>query len=283
MIFDTQQWNYFVDPGSSPHPANAFDLVRDLQRAGELEVVASIDILQEVIEAARTVPGKSSAMVEQFLDLTGPRMLIPLNERHRAEVTAGGILGEFARYAPRHTRREVAKLARSRKDVLELAEVLNTEKNEFRASEVDTQQRIRQRLAEAGGKVDLKLMRRWLKEVDIDEWVAELVQDGNKRKLHRHVFDAAGPERYPSAWTFYGMRLARLVATLGEGRSIQPSDLADAHIVACGPYVDVVVSDDAELQRSLDVLNRPLSFSCESSTDFFQHRCQALGEARPEL
>lgn len=276
VLFDTQQWNYFLSSDATPQPEGALEGVLQNLAEGSIEIVGSLDVLQELVEAAPRARRKSEDMVELYLELVGPRLLLPLNERHVSEVRSGGLLCEQARYATRATRREVAKLARSRREVLDLAEVLGDEKSTFRASEIETQHNIRARLDEAGGQPSAALMRQWLRELDIDEWVAELVEEGNRLGHHDVAVSDAGPDRYPSAWTFYAIRLARLVATLGEGRRIARSDLADAHIVSSGPYVDVVVTDDKALRDSLEILDRPLPFQCETSAKFF-----ARPETRP--
>ena len=76
--------------------------------------------------------------------------------------------------------------------------------------------------------------------------------------------------RYPSAWTFTAYRLARLKAVLasGPGSKIRSSDLADAHHVSCGPYVDVIVSDDGGLLSTFNQFADQVGFRVISSSEF---------------
>lgn len=103
-------------------------------------------------------------------------------------------------------------------------------------------------------------MREWIAGVDIDDWVRDITDSG---RYGGQIPDdvTVRPEHVPSASTFVAVRLARLARTMGEGRRIQESDLADAYHVACGPYFDVLVTDDTELRNTLGLVSDRLSFS----------------------
>lgn len=268
-MLDSQQWNYFIEPSNGLHPPGAESRVQEAVASGRLELIGTLDVLQELVEAARRRPDKSSHMVGLFLDLTGSRLLRPLDQRHLIEASTGGTIAEDARYLNRSARREVQALARRHRDVADLSDDLHAAKSRFKDQEVEIQVRIAEHLVSAGAPPSATRMRAWIGEVNIDEWVADIAQAGNDRGVcDISVVGAAGIDRFPSAWMFTAYKLARLVATLGEGRKIKPSDLADAHHVACGAYIDVLVTDDAELRRTLDLIESPLPFRWESSDDF---------------
>lgn len=124
-------------------------------------------------------------------------------------------------------------------------------------------------LEEHGGPPTPALMREWIAEVDIDEWVAEIASAGIARGRYPTVDAGGGRERFPSAWSFVATRLAKLVHVLGEGRKIRDSDLADAHHVACAPYIDVLVTDDRALGQAIDLLRDRSPVVWESSPSFF--------------
>jgi hypothetical protein len=152
--------------------------------------------------------------------------------------------------------------------VFELANELHREKVAFLSAERAVQEKMRDRLIEEGATKPARLMREWIADVDLDDWVRDIADAGRQRgRVPDHV--SVGPEQTPSASAFVAIRLARLARTMGEGRKIQDSDLADAHHVACGPYIDVLVTDDKELRSTLALVRARLSLERESSAEFF--------------
>ncbi|HVM04724.1 MAG TPA: hypothetical protein VM242_06095 [Acidimicrobiales bacterium] len=268
VYFDAQQFNYFAGPDTSPHPEHALHRVSRAVKAGKIEVVGSLDLLQEVIEAFPQAGKKARRMVDLFFKLVGDRLLLPLSERHRQETSTGGVLSEEDRYLSRELRRDVRRLAQSGRDVFELANELHREKVAFLSAERAVQEKMRDRLIEEGATKPARLMREWIADVDLDDWVRDIADAGRQRgRVPDHV--SVGPEQTPSASAFVAIRLARLARTMGEGRKIQDSDLADAHHVACGPYIDVLVTDDKELRSTLALVRARLSLERESSAEFF--------------
>lgn len=266
--FDTQQLNYLAGPDTGLHPDHALRRVLQAVKTRHIEVVGSLDLLQEMIEATPRAGKKSRCMVDLFFKLIGDRLLLPLSERHPKEAVTGGTLSEEDRYLSRERRRDVRRLAQSGRDVFELAEELHREKVAFLEAERAVQERMRDRLIEEGATKQAQLMRDWIAGVDIDDWVRDIADAGRQRGLvPEHL--AVRPEQVPSASAFVAIRLARLARTMGEGRKIQDSDLADAHHVACGPYIDVLVTDDKELRSTLELVRDRLSFEWVSSSEFF--------------
>lgn len=130
VLLDTQQWNYLVNPGQGPQPSGALDRLEAAQDDGLVEVAGSLDVLQELIEAAPRASKKSNDMIDLFIELTGSRLLLPLDKRHDAEVRSGAVLQQRSQYLARGDRRQVARLARKRSQVLDIAETLHTQKGE---------------------------------------------------------------------------------------------------------------------------------------------------------
>jgi hypothetical protein len=268
VYFDTQQLSYFTDPDTDPHPDHALRRVQHAVKAGRIEVVGSLDLLQELIEALPRAPKKSRRMMDLFFKLVGERILRPVSERYPAEVVAGGLLSDKDRYLSRVVRRKVRRLAQSGRDVFEVAEELFSQKLAFLEAEKAVQQQMRDRLIEMGATKQARLMRDWIAGVDIDDWVRDIIEASRHRgRVPDHV--TVRPDQVPSARAFMTSRLARLARTMGEGRKIQDSDLADAHHVACGPYIDVLVTDDKELRNTLELVRDRLSFEWMSSPEFF--------------
>jgi hypothetical protein len=264
VYFDTQQLNYFIGPDTGPHPDHSLRRVRHAIKARKIEVVGSLDLLQELIEALPQAGKKSRRMMDLFFQLVGDRVLLPLSERHRAEAVAGGMLSEKERYLSPDIRRKVRRLAQSGRDAIEVAEKLFREKLAFLDAEKAVQQQIRDRLIVEGATKQAQLMRAWIADVDIDDWLREITEAGGDLGSK-----TVRPDEVPSASAFVAIRLARLARTIGEGRKLQGSDLADAHHVACGPYIDLLVTDDKELLNTLQLVRDRLSFEWISSPQFF--------------
>lgn len=268
VYFDTQQFNYLTGPDRGPHPDRALVRLRQAVKVGHNEVVGSLDLLQELIEAIPRAEKKSRRMMDLFFKLAGDRLLLPLSERHSKEALAGGLLSEQGRYLSRDVRRDVRRLAQSGRDVFGVAEELFREKVAFLEAEKTVQLHMYDRLIEAGATKRTQLMRDWIADVNIGDWVRELA-DAGRRRPRDADHATVRPDEVPSAWAFVAIRLARLARTMGEGRKIQDSDLADAHHVACGPYIDVLVTDDKELHNTLELVRDRLTFEWMSSPEFF--------------
>jgi hypothetical protein len=268
VYFDTQQWNYFVGPDTGPHPEGALRRVLKARKAGDIEVVGSLDLLQELMEAVPRAEKKSRRMMDLFFKLVGDRLLLPLDERQRAEALAPGLLSVEERYLTQGVRRDLRRLAQSGGDVFEVADDLHREKVGFRESEAAVQAQMTERLAEGGIAKQARLMRDWITKVDIDEWVHEIATAGRAKGLTPD--DASvRPDQLPSVRAFVAGRLARLARTMGEGRKIQDSDLADAHHIACSPYIDVLVTDDNELRATIELVRDRVTLDALSSAEFF--------------
>ena len=147
VLLDNQQWNYLAAPGEYPDGAGLdADDLGDAVRCGEIEVVGSIDILQEIIESARTRAVKYGRMIGLFFEFVGRRVLIPLNDRHPREAGDGGLLSDGRGYLSRDDRRQLERLANNRRDVVHVADDLYAEKTSFAHQETVLRQKMRQKL-----------------------------------------------------------------------------------------------------------------------------------------
>ena len=108
----------------------------------------------------------------------------------------------------------------------------------------------------------------WFERTNLDELVHVAVAAGVDRGLYGPEYvEAGGYDRYPSVFTFVAARLARILTNAGN-RTIAASDLADAHHLASGPYVDVIVSDDKAMRTSFDLFANLVSFRVMPSLEF---------------
>jgi len=271
VLLDTHQWNYLVAPDEHPGLGCRLDEVRRAVRSGVIEIVGTLDILQELIAAAPRREQKYRQMADVFFELSANRLLIPLSRRHPAEACQGGLLDESNRYFPRESRRSFKAMAASQREPLEVAEEIYAEAETYRLQEIAAREEIRARMNDANERLNERSTQAWWDDLEIDDWVAPTVDAGVRRGLYKseHV-EAATFERYPSAWTFTAYRLARLKIVIGggEGSKIRASDLADAHHVSCGPYVDLIVSDDVGLRTAFDLFADQVAFIVIGAAEF---------------
>lgn len=270
VMLDNQQWNYLAAPEEYPDGTGLDEAdLRDALRCGEIEIVGSVDILQEIIESARTKPAKYGRMSDLFFEFVGGRVLVPLTDRHPREAVAGGLLPNGRCYLARDDRRRLERLAGNRRDVLGVADDLYLEKTSFADQETMLRDQMQQDLNAAIEDFKFPKVQAWFDATDLDDWVASVVQAGVDRG--RYGVEAAEPVsflRYPSAYSFVAARLARIIFVNAERRRINASDLADAHHLAAGPYVDLIVSDDKGMRDAHSLFADRVPFKTLSSMQF---------------
>ena len=129
---------------------------------------------------------------------------------------------------------------------------------------------VRRRILAANEKLSLRRLAAWFKTLDLDEWLLPTVEHGCALGLYERkaVVPGGGYARYPSAFAFTAARLSKIAYTVGDNRKILSSDLADAHHVASGPYVDVVVSDDRGLVEVFGLMADLVPFQVITSAEF---------------
>jgi hypothetical protein len=267
-FLDTQIWNYLV--GSKPiglGEVTPEDLLAAVRR---YEIVGSFDVLQEIMGAGRKDSSKCKHMVELFFELIGSRLLLPLDARHIGEARAGGLLTPDKRFVSRDLRRDAKSAAKKQRTIREVADDVHVETVEFKEEEEAVRAALTRELAAASESTKPQRLKEWYEALDIDDWVRSVVVAGKERGYYTiEVQNGCGFNRFPSVWTFVACRLARIPATLGEGRRINTSDLADAHHVANGPYVDLLVTNDRQLRYTIELMQcRSLPFRCVSIEEF---------------
>ncbi len=271
VLFDTQQWNYLVAPDEHAGLGCLVEEVRRATRERRLEAVGTLDIFQELIAAAPRRDRNYRQMADLFFELTAHRLLIPLSRRHAAEAICGGLLDVSSRYFPRESRRGFKALAASQREPVELADEVHEEADTYRRQEVAAREEVRARMNDANERLNEQALQAWWDEQHIDDWLATTVEAGVDRGLYKREHVRASTfQNYPSAWTFTAYRLARLKIVLGggSGSKIRASDMADAHHVAGGPYVDRIVSDDIGLRSTFDLFAHQVPFTVISAAEF---------------
>jgi hypothetical protein len=106
------------------------------------------------------------------------------------------------------------------------------------------------------------VLRAWWRDLDVDDWVQDVVDD-DVRRILQEKREPSARCTVPSAWLFVAFKAARIALNVGENRTIKPSDYLDAEHVACGFYFDVLVTDDKALRETCGLLGADLPFEIE--------------------
>lgn len=270
VFLDTQQWRYLDEgptaEGPGLHPAAFLPAAR----SGRVRVVASVDLIGEIVNAANWSTAFVDRVVSQVLDLAGPRVLQPLPDRIARELAQHGMLPTRKRYLSAPERQALRDALTHEPLLRAIADEARAMKEAFEEEENALRDLVLARLTEAGDGEPPKpaTLRKWYATHDREEWVREILDGGQKRGLFK-VPDLASWDyrQVPSVYTFLAFRQARMVQTIGERRRIQGSDLDDAFHTASGAYFDVLVTDDKAFGSALDAMSdRP--FRWMRSRDF---------------
>ncbi|MEM1332988.1 MAG: hypothetical protein AAGG08_05965 [Actinomycetota bacterium] len=254
VYLDTQQWNYLTRPRHDGPGIDADLLFRCVQR-GHIRIVGSLDLVQELVSASFGSEDEYKSMVSLHHRLAGPRVLHPISRRHGYEARHGGVLPVRRRYLRNFERENIAAASMSLEDAQSMADEIDAHKDDFLRQELELRDQARAAIEGAGEKVSGATLREWFAGLEVESWVGDTVAEGVARGDYSLPADTAITcYRFPSSWLFTTIRLARLTYTLGEGRKIQSSDLADAHHVASGAYFDIFVTDDRQLALTIDLL-----------------------------
>lgn len=268
VYLDTQQWSYLADGRHTEGLGLDPTAFQRATRAGELRIVASLALIEELITSIDARPDLVARTVPRLMALAGRRVLQPLHVRHQLEVSHGGMLPERQRYLPAAERNGLHEIQADESALRAIAQEAKKRKIEFKESEEALRAIVSTELRDAGVPPTLGKMVDWYQSHDLEEWIRSIVERGQELGL----YDSPDGVRWnyrlvPSVYTFVSYRLARIVHTVGEGRRIEQSELDDAHHAAAGPYYDILVTDDRRFREALDLVP-DLPFSWMTSADF---------------
>lgn len=254
MYLDTQQYAYLSEGPRNDSLGIDLGLLQNCVERRDVQIVGPLVVFQELLLQAPDDPGRFDAQNELLVELAGPRVLLPLDQRHEAEATTGGRLTSFPRYLQHELRRAVWEQVRNGDDLAAVIGDVVDEKSAYQMTEGRTRDAVRRAIREHGAKPTLAMMKAWFASIDVADLNKDVVEAGVARGLYDTVDTPCDFDRYPSSWLFAAYRLSRMVYTLGEGQRIQASDLADAHHVSAGAYYDILVTDDKRLRQTLDLI-----------------------------
>jgi hypothetical protein len=277
IFLDTNAVSYFFTyPNMDTRDLKcARQALREKVSAGELVVVGSLNVLEEVMMASQSHPGQYRRMRKLLVSVLESRWLWPLDKRYREEVRGGGgLLPEGSRYVPRGTRRGLIKMLSQKGRVDNLQAQIRRDFDQFKSDEQQVRANVLadlksrpefERLSDKETNMAIREgMREWWAGVDRGEWARDLLRDAVSRG-HFSQDPADWPDPHtasPSLWHFLSYRLARIYLNVGEGRRIARSDLYDAYHYSAAAYADVLVTDDRAFQDTCNLLeDRPFLLS----------------------
>ncbi len=271
FFLDTNQWNYLLAPVDQLTISSA-DLHQRLLSAvhnGQLAIISSVPVLEELMGAARSQPTKYAGMRDLIFQVVGSHWLLPLNERVVEEARHGGLLSEGQRYLSGSIVRRMREEAARGESVTSVADEVYDQVSRFR----DDHEAIREKLRSEAGPGDSTTLRRtvnhwWNREVEVQDWVRDLIADAVQ---HGRMPAGARTDREgaPSVWCFVAFKLARIKLNLADSRAIKKSDYLDADHYSSGPYYDALVTDDKAFRETCNLLP-DTPFAIETFGEFVQ-------------
>jgi hypothetical protein len=256
FFLDTNQWNYLCDP-TAPSASASADLPRrflDAVRTRQLAVVSSVAVLEELMGTAHSQPAKYSEMCDVIFRAVGQRWLLPLDQRASREAFCGGLLPDTQRYLPRSTRRRMQEEALRQEAVELIGNEVYMQVSTFKNDQEAIRTKLRHDVGREGAARFRETINHWWDhEADVRSWVSDLITSAIE---HGRAPGGARSDRdgAPSTWCFVSYKLARIKLNLADNRSIKKSDYLDADHYSCGPYYDVLVTDDGAFKDTCGLL-----------------------------
>lgn len=254
MYLDNNVWNELV--AESP-ALTVNDLVAAFH-AGDLAVVGSLEVLEEIMGAADRKPGKANLMRTTMKKLCGRRLLLPANRRHRLEMEAGGLLSPEARYLPPNIVTRALGLASNRWLTGRINAEVGRRKDQHFADDCAARDALLSEVEGLGKRIgDFE---RVVRSEAVADLARSIVADGPGHGLPMLDSGSVTYVRVPTLWLLAAASLARLTRAAGENRTVKASDNHDKLHAAAGAYYDLLVTNDAEFRATLDLIpDRPFA------------------------
>ena len=261
IFLDTNQWNYLFESEklSDTELRDFRERLAKKVREGEIEIVASLPVLQEIVSMARRLPEKYQQVSNYMFKIVGNKWLHPLNERYAKEVMTGEALEPTSRYLSRDMRRQIQRSASRNRDITEVGDETYKSQLDYKKINEQTRADIKRELSIGDDAVTdfPKAYGEWWAQRDhhVDEWGRAVIDEGVKRKLISPQRAAATTaSQVPSLTRYLLFRLAKVKLNVGNDMKIQGSDEIDADVFGCSPYVDIIVTDDKGFHRTCSLI-----------------------------
>lgn len=240
------------------------DLV-EAHRGGRLEIVGSIELLEEVMGTFGSRPRKFRKLWKLWRKVIGRRIIAPIDQRHRLELLTGGKLAVDQRYLPRSAVRQLGSLVARSAAVTEINSLVRVRKQKTLRGDQSLKVEILSEIEKQGKRI--KDFDRRVSIEFIAESVEHVVAVGPEHGLPSIDTEEISYERLPSIWLLCGVTAARATRMAGENRKVKASDNHDRLHASAGAYFDVLVTNDVEFRQTLALIPE-LPFEVCSSAEF---------------
>jgi hypothetical protein len=220
--------------------------------SGAIKVIASDSLLDELTGLAAKDRRRYGRLLKFLLDVAGPHILLPHNDRMRAEIQRGGRLTGAGCFMPRGMRRAV----RTHTMRYQFADTVAADVRQRVKKYEDDYKERREGLRKRIGDNWRRDMAAWWKGAlpEIDQWTTDHL-DGLREHLGIPTHGALpDPRSVPTAWYMQAFSMARIALTVGEDRKINGSDLYDVQHYGHATYADLMVTDDAGFAATYEAI-----------------------------
>jgi hypothetical protein len=268
LYLDTNAANYLYGRvGWSDHAT------RSVRRAlasecesGRIDLLMSFATLEELSGLGRQDLPRFTKTIKFLLDLAGPRLLLPMNERIKAEVVARGLLNGNTRFVSSSVRRRLRAQVMGHSFVKEVSDAVRRDVDAFGADMEAKRTAIRARL---GPEWSSHTARWWDSALpQIDDWTNDYLKaSAEALALPADPEQWPQPRQVPTAWSSHAYYMARIALNVGQNRRINDSDRYDHAHYASAIYADLMVTDDrAFVETYTAIPDKP--FVVEGFTEF---------------
>lgn len=264
LYLDTNAANYLYQ--REGWPAETLRAVRRALahecEAGRVELIISTSTLEELAGLGRQEMARYVRTAKFLLDLAGPRHLLPVNERIKAEVVARGFLTGASRFIAASRRRELRSHIMGNVFVDEISDAVHRDIVAFDNDMEAKRASIRGRL---GDDWSANTARWWDSALpQIDDWTNDYLKaSAGVLSLPTDQADWPQPRQVPTAWFSHAYYMARIALNVGQNRRINGSDRYDHAHYTNATYADGMVTDDRAFLETYNAI--PLKpFSVES-------------------
>jgi hypothetical protein len=255
VYFDTNAWSYLLEPRVpwTEAPLRALrDALADALRDGVIRVLGSCYLIEEASRLRDA--GRRAARLSYFWDTVGQSMLLPVDELARLELANLRPLAADDCFVAAE-RLDRLRSALGQGETLDLvARGLEERLTSLGAVERGRRDESVSRLRESLPTLTPhRVMQHWwaAPEARVEDWVGDYIRAETGRNPHQRA------QAYRTIWAMHAYKMGRMVQTVGAGERPDPNDIVDAQHYASACWADVLVTDDAGMQRTAAAAPRP--------------------------
>lgn len=297
LLLDTNAVSSLLEPRqgrSADDLALVRNLLADRVLNGSVQVVVAYRLLEEYAPVQRSDPARYTATLDYLQRLVGPHLLLPVDQLVVKEARARRPLRYQECVFDPSTREELWRASRRPEMLDATAPELKKMKSDHaarmvghreQAHKIYLQRRLGETIATRGAKPPSfdKVARIWGKtevRAQIDGWTLDVLKQLiAERKLIPPEAADLPASAVPTLRAMAAYFMARIVQNVGHRVRIRPSDLFDHYHYASAVYADLIVSDDADLTRSVRIIDdKPIKTFGELRASLLDGRCGPIAD-----